>query len=158
VGVGAYGGWRPAVALCGDIVGVVRAAGASLWLAFFAGPGGQRVGRATVGGAFATLGIGWRSATAADVHRQRVVASGLAADVIGVVVKATATGVGWRPTPNVGASGHMDAAGGRATFGAYTIALCWLEPGCCCMCSWTHSSTLGWCCSWYFYKCWSAIR
>jgi hypothetical protein len=53
-----------------------------------------RADRAAAGGAFAPVGFGWRSAVFTGVHGQRVVASGVATDV--VIVAGTAPAVGAR--------------------------------------------------------------
>jgi hypothetical protein len=58
-GVGNGVGWRPTVAL--GVVGVVAKGGAGSWPAIV-GHGGQVLGRATTGGAFPSVGAGWRSA------------------------------------------------------------------------------------------------
>jgi hypothetical protein len=80
-GVGTTVGWRPFVARGGGVFCVVVAAGVGLWPFVVVGHVGQRSGLVVVEGAFATVGVGWRSAAAAGAHGRRVAASATAADV-----------------------------------------------------------------------------
>jgi hypothetical protein len=88
-GVGTSVGWRSAATHVGGVVGDVAASGATWWPSVVAGHGGQRVGRTTIGSAFAVV-VSWRSAAATGVHGQRIAASGYAFNVAIVAITVAA--------------------------------------------------------------------